>query len=202
MREGLASPNTAIGEFTMSKKTSKSAPAAAAKTSKASAKKPAKANKALKARAEAPAAPQEIAATPQLPVVEPTANPVATDATVANDAATAAQETTTPAATPATTPVPEASPERPARKPKAPKGESGKMSGLDAAALVLKEKGEPMTCGAMIETMLAKGLWSTNGKTPASTLYSAILREIDTKPGASRFVKTGRGTFGLTGTKA
>ena len=55
-----------------------------------------------------------------------------------------------------------------------------------------------MSCKDIMETMLAKGLWTTNGKTPAATLYSAILREIDGNPGESRFVKTGRGLFALT----
>ena len=35
------------------------------------------------------------------------------------------------------------------------------------------------------------------GKTPASTLYAAILREITAKGDASRFVKTERGKFAL-----
>lgn len=73
-----------------------------------------------------------------------------------------------------------------------------KASGLDTAYQVLKAKGEPMTCKAIVEEMLAQGLWSTSGKTPAATIYSAILREIDGKPGESRFAKTGRGLFTLS----
>jgi len=47
--------------------------------------------------------------------------------------------------------------------------------------------------------MAEKGYWtSPGGKTPAATLYSAILRELQTKPGASRFVKTERGKFART----
>lgn len=70
-----------------------------------------------------------------------------------------------------------------------------KVSGLDAAYEVLKAKGEPMSAGAIVEEMLAKGMWKTGGKTPAATIYSAIIREIDTKPGASRFQKVERGRF-------
>ena len=44
---------------------------------------------------------------------------------------------------------------------------------------------------------LAKKLWSTNGKTPAATLYSSILREIQKKGDQARFVKTERGKFAL-----
>ena len=38
-----------------------------------------------------------------------------------------------------------------------------------------------------------KGLWQTNGKTPAATIYAAITCDIATKGDASRFVKTDRG---------
>ncbi|MCL2648083.1 MAG: winged helix-turn-helix domain-containing protein [Phycisphaerales bacterium] len=70
-----------------------------------------------------------------------------------------------------------------------------KPSGLDAAYEVLKANGGPMTCKAIVDEMLAKGMWTTNGRTPAATIYSAMLREIDNKPGESRFTKTGRGLF-------
>jgi hypothetical protein len=70
-----------------------------------------------------------------------------------------------------------------------------RSSGLDAAAQVLRESGKPMGAKAMVETMLAKGLWKTDGKTPEATIYAAIIREIAAKKEASRFVKTGRGEF-------
>jgi len=66
---------------------------------------------------------------------------------------------------------------------------------LDAAAQVLHNHGKPMTCKAIVEIMLAKGMWKTGGKTPAATIYSAMLREIDNQPGESRFAKIGRGLF-------
>ncbi len=71
----------------------------------------------------------------------------------------------------------------------------GKMSGLDAAAQVLAEAGEPLDTKTMVERMLEKGLWATSGKTPAATIYAAIIREIAKKGDASRFVKTDRGKF-------
>jgi hypothetical protein len=71
-----------------------------------------------------------------------------------------------------------------------------KTSALDAAVRVLEEAGQPMTCPEMIEAMATKGYWSSPaGKTPAATLYSAILRETQTKGDASRFVKAARGKF-------
>ena len=66
----------------------------------------------------------------------------------------------------------------------------------DAAAKVLTDSGDAMTTGEMIEAMAKKNLWSSpNGQTPAATLYSAILREINTKGKDSRFKKTERGKF-------
>jgi len=72
-----------------------------------------------------------------------------------------------------------------------------KPSGLDAAAKVLGEAKGPLTCGEMVERMLAKGYWSSNGKTPAATIYAAMTREIAAKGDASRFVKIERGKFTL-----
>src|SRR5579872_3022744 len=86
-----------------------------------------------------------------------------------------------------------------AKTPKAKAGD-GKLSCIDAAAKVLTEAKEPMTTKAMIEQMAAKGLWSSpNGQTPAATLYSAILREINTKGKESRFKKADRGLFAING---
>jgi len=70
-----------------------------------------------------------------------------------------------------------------------------KLSCLDAAALVLKSEGKPMTCKAMIDAMFSQKLWHSDAPTPAATLYSAILREITKKGDASRFIKTDRGLF-------
>jgi len=70
-------------------------------------------------------------------------------------------------------------------------------SGLDAAAQILAEAGEPLSTGEMVKRMIEKGLWSTGGKTPAATIYSAILREINVKGDQSRFRKTERGRFEL-----
>ena len=86
------------------------------------------------------------------------------------------------------------------KKARKAKGEAKKrdgMSGLDAAAKVLAEAGKPMNCKEMVETMLTKGLWKTGGKTPASTIYAAIIREIAKKGKDARFRKTDRGLFEL-----
>ena len=71
-------------------------------------------------------------------------------------------------------------------------------SAIDAAAKVLGEAGTSLNARQMIEAMAEKGYWtSPGGKTPAATLFSAILREISTKGNGSRFVKTERGKFAL-----
>lgn len=74
-----------------------------------------------------------------------------------------------------------------------------KLSGLDAAARLLAQAPEPIRVGALTEAIIAQGLWSPGGATPAATLYSAILREIQVKGKASRFVKTARGLFAYNG---
>ena len=106
-------------------------------------------------------------------------------ASVATPKAAAKAAKTTAKATPKAAPKTEA-----AAVPK--KG----LSLLNAAATVLERSGEAMPVRAMIEEAKASGLWTpTGGKTPEQTLYSAIIREIKDKGGASRFRKDGRGRF-------
>jgi hypothetical protein len=71
-----------------------------------------------------------------------------------------------------------------------------KLSALDAAAKVLAETGQAMNCGELIAAMAAKGYWqSPKGRTPSGTLYSGILRELQTKGDKARFCKSERGKF-------
>jgi HB1/ASXL restriction endonuclease-like protein with HTH domain len=71
-----------------------------------------------------------------------------------------------------------------------------KLSARDAAARVLAEAAHAMNCQEMIDTMAAKGYWtSPGGKTPAATLYSSILRELKIRGAEARFRKTQRGKF-------
>jgi len=137
-------------------------------------------------------------------MVEPAVTPVAP----AVEAVAATDVATPPAPTPDadTTPVSEevtgkqegakAKGARRPKTPKAPKADKG-MSCLDAAAEVLKANKDPMQCKAMVDAMGKAKLWSSDAPTPAATLYSAILREIQKKGSASRFRKTDRGHFAL-----
>lgn len=109
-----------------------------------------------------------------------------------------AKKATAPQAAPAT-PAAEA-PTVVLSEPKARKKtahKDGTMSGLDAAAKVLAEAGEPLGCQVIVERAIEKGYWKSGGKTPAATVYAAIIREIAKKGDASRFAKTARGTFAL-----
>ncbi len=67
---------------------------------------------------------------------------------------------------------------------------------LTIAARLLAESATTLGTKALIETMASRGLWtSPGGKTPAATLYAAIVREITTKGKDARFRKADRGLF-------
>jgi vancomycin resistance protein YoaR len=102
------------------------------------------------------------------------------------------------ASLPTSTNQPAATEKRPKTSSR-PAGKPGpKFSALDAAAKVLGETGLTMSCPEMIAAMAEKGYWSSpHGRTPAATLYSALLRELQTKGAQARFVKTDRGKFAL-----
>jgi len=83
-----------------------------------------------------------------------------------------------------------------ARVAKVPAPAPKKLGVLSAAHQVLSASADPMTCQEMISAMAEQKLWSSpNGKTPAQTLYAAIIREIKHKGAEARFLKTERGKF-------
>jgi hypothetical protein len=143
----------------------------------------------------------EPAPIPEFPVVRGEGGTVTVTVPPKDDPAFGPEQ---PVATPAEAPPaePAVSPE-PAKKsrPRAAKPDASsptRPSALDAAAKVLAEEGRPMGCPELIGAMAAKGYWtSPGGKTPAATLYSAILRELQTKGDQARFVKVGKGMFAL-----
>ena len=66
------------------------------------------------------------------------------------------------------------------------------LSGLDAAALVLKEAKDPMTAKEVVAEIQRRNLApKLGGKTPDATIYAAMLTEIKKKGEASRFAKNG-----------
>jgi hypothetical protein len=71
-----------------------------------------------------------------------------------------------------------------------------KLSALEAAARVLSESKQALTCPELIAAMAAQGYWtSPAGRTPQATLRAALLREIQRKHDQSRFRKAERGKF-------
>jgi hypothetical protein len=102
---------------------------------------------------------------------------------------------TTAKATQATKPPKTKITKAPTKSSKADAG-AKKMSALDAAAKVLGETRQPMTCRELVDQMASKRYWtSPGGATPWSTLNAAIAREINVKGADSRFVKAERGKF-------
>jgi len=71
------------------------------------------------------------------------------------------------------------------------------LSGLDAAAKVLADAGQPMRARELVDAMINGGFWKSGGKTPWATIYAAMAREIAAKGKASRFRKTDRGLFAV-----
>ena len=117
----------------------------------------------------------------------------------------AAKKKTTPQKTTKTarlgktaTPGPAAARDPAQAAPPVPAENPAKLSALDAAARVLSESQQPMTCPELIAAMAARGYWtSPAGKTPQATLHAALTREIKLKKDQSRFCKTQRGRFAL-----
>jgi hypothetical protein len=117
-----------------------------------------------------------------------TAETTASGSPIVNETEAPAQDDA-PVETAATTPTPSSvESDSPANK----------LSALDAAAKVLGETGQAMRCAELITAMAANGYWSSpKGRTPAGTLYSGILRELQTRGPKARFVKSERGKFRL-----
>ena len=86
-------------------------------------------------------------------------------------------------------PAPKAKAEMPAADP------AKKLSGLDAAAEVLRTYKKPMTAKEVVGLMKEDGLWSSDAKTPEATIYAAMVTEIKKKGTEARFCKAERGKF-------
>jgi HB1, ASXL, restriction endonuclease HTH domain len=156
-----------------------------------------------------PAAPETPPTAPEAVQEPPAAATLPSEPTTAETPPAAAEaapapEPMSPAPEPAEAVTAAASePAQTAAKPKrerkaAAEPKDKKLSALDAAAKVLAETHTPMNCQELIDAMAGKGYWtSPAGKTPAATLYSALLREVTTKGDQARFTKTERGKFDL-----
>jgi restriction system protein len=77
-----------------------------------------------------------------------------------------------------------------------------KLSALEAAYQVLLQAGEPLRCEEITRRMFAQNLWVTAGKTPDATVHARLCVDLKKKGTDSRFVRTGKATFGLNPTAA
>lgn len=82
-------------------------------------------------------------------------------------------------------------------------GAGDKLTFTDAAERVLMDsgEGEPLHYRFITRRALERGLIQTEGRTPAATMYSAVLKEIrrhETRGETPRFAHHGRGLFGLS----
>ena len=71
------------------------------------------------------------------------------------------------------------------------------MKASDAAYEVLAKAGKPLHVKDLTATMVADGLWATEGKTPWDTLSAILGTEINQLGVASRFARRGANTFDL-----
>ena len=71
------------------------------------------------------------------------------------------------------------------------------MKASDAAYEVLAKAGKPLHVKDLTATMVADGLWTTEGKTPWDTLSAILGTEINQLGVASRFARRGANTFDL-----
>lgn len=72
------------------------------------------------------------------------------------------------------------------------------MSLLDSIENVLKKAGRPLSAKEITQALLSQGLWETAGRTPAATVGARLY--VDMRKGNSRFLKAGKGMFGLSNT--
>ena len=68
---------------------------------------------------------------------------------------------------------------------------------LDAVATVLGAVGAPLRVDEITKRVLAEGLWSSSGRTPAATVEARLAVEVKTHGDASRFTRTAPRTYGL-----
>ena len=72
------------------------------------------------------------------------------------------------------------------------------MNAIEAAAIILRETDGPLHYREITERMLARSLWSTEGKTPWHTVRKQLAEDIKARGSASRFAQHGPGVFALS----
>ncbi|MFC1993105.1 winged helix-turn-helix domain-containing protein [Chloroflexota bacterium] len=74
----------------------------------------------------------------------------------------------------------------------------GSLSFIEAAHEILKQAGKPLKADEITSIALQNKLLSTSGKTPTATMSAQLYVDMVRKGRDSRFVKEGKGKFGLT----
>ena len=72
------------------------------------------------------------------------------------------------------------------------------MNAIEAAAIILREADGPLHYREITERMLARELWTTEGKTPWDTVRAKLAEDINILGSVSRFVRAGPGKFALS----
>ena len=75
--------------------------------------------------------------------------------------------------------------------------EATSMTVKQAAMVVLREAGQPLTAQEIAARILQQGLWQTKGKTPDATVAARLYTDIKGHGHDSAFVQVGPNTFGL-----
>ncbi len=76
------------------------------------------------------------------------------------------------------------------------------MNAIEAAAIVLNDADGPLHYRELTERILARKLWTTEGKTPWDTVRAQLAEDIKVRGSASRFVRAGPGMLALSTTVA
>lgn len=71
------------------------------------------------------------------------------------------------------------------------------MNRFEAAKKVLADAGKPLHYNEITKRMLERGLWTSNGATPAATVNAAIAVDIQQHGSAATFARAAPGVFGL-----
>jgi DNA-directed RNA polymerase delta subunit len=71
------------------------------------------------------------------------------------------------------------------------------LSFVEAAYQILKRTGLSLSANEITSAALSDGLIATSGKTPSATMSASLFIDIKKRGSSSRFVKVGRGKFGL-----
>ena len=72
------------------------------------------------------------------------------------------------------------------------------MNLLDAAAIVLADAGGALHYQEIVQRILQRGLWQTEGRTPARTMNAGLVTDIKKRGAKSRFQHVGPGMFTLS----